>query len=317
MARLAVCEGFLMQLRSMFSYRLASALVVATLSLAPQIASAQVVALVNGSPVTELDVTQRSKLIQVMTHKSATRQQALKELVDDHLKIFITKRYGIDASNEDVDKAFANMAQRSHLSPAQMEQQLARQGLSASALKLKIRADLGWNNLIRGKFSSSLQINDTDIRNALQSNNGAAAGDTTGHVYTLYPITFIAERSSEHEGRRREAENLRGRFQSCTEGIKLARALRAVVVREPIHRNSADLAPQFRDLLDKMEIGRLTPPETTPQGVQMFALCERKENTNDSPAKRAAREALFNKRFEAESKKYLEEVRRQSMIEYR
>jgi len=33
--------------------------------------------------------------------------------------------------------------------------------------------------------------------------------------------------------------------------------------------------------------------------------------------KKAIREEIFLKRFEAESKKYLEEVRRQSMIEYR
>jgi peptidyl-prolyl cis-trans isomerase SurA len=46
-------------------------------------------------------------------------------------------------------------------------------------------------------------------------------------------------------------------------------------------------------------------------------LCERKDNNADSPAKRAVREEIFAKRYDAESKKYLEEVRRQSMIEYR
>jgi hypothetical protein len=49
----------------------------------------------------------------------------------------------------------------------------------------------------------------------------------------------------------------------------------------------------------------------------MFALCERKENDSDSPAKKAAREDLFLKRFNKESAKYLDEIRRQSMIEYR
>jgi peptidyl-prolyl cis-trans isomerase SurA len=49
----------------------------------------------------------------------------------------------------------------------------------------------------------------------------------------------------------------------------------------------------------------------------MFALCGRDDSGSDSAAKRAAREAIFSKRYNAESKKYLEEVRRQSMIEYR
>ena len=292
--------------------------VVATAALvcAPQAARAQVVALVNGAPVTELDIGQRTKIIRATTGKSFSRKEVLQQLVDDQLKIFIAKRYGIDASNEDVQNAFAGMAQRSHLTPEQMEQSMTKQGLSVSNLKVKIRADLSWNNLVRGRFASSLQVNETDVRNALQT-QGDAPKDTTGYIYTLYPITFVAPRGSDLEGRRREAENLRGRFQSCKDGLKLARSLREVVVREPVHRTSADLAPQLREILDKLDIGKLTTPESTPQGIQMFALCERKESASDSPVKKAIREEIFLKRFEAESKKYLEEVRRQSMIEYR
>jgi peptidyl-prolyl cis-trans isomerase SurA len=294
----------------------AGALIAIALSCAPQIARAQVVALVNGAPITEVDISQRTKLLQLSTHKSLSRAEVLKELVNDHLKIFITKRYGMEPSDAEVDNAFAGMASRSRLTPQQMEQSMAARGLSPSTLKLKIRADVGWSQLVRGKFGSSLTINDTDIRTALKSRNEPEK-ELAGHVYTVYPITLVAARGANRDGRRQEAENLRSRFQSCAEGLKLARALRDVVVREPVKRASADLAPQLRELLDKMEIGKLTPPEVTAQGVEMFALCDRKDSNADSPAKRAVREELFTKRYEAESKKYLEEVRRQSMIEYR
>ncbi len=305
------------RLNGLCSYATVVLLLSALLIAAPRSAEAQVVALVNGAPVTELDISQRMKIIQVTTHKSASRQEALKALVDDHLKIFITKRYSIEPSAQEVDNAFANMAQRSHLSAQQMEQSMTRQGLSPSAFKFKLKAEIGWNNLIRGKFSSSLQINDADIRNAMQSSDEAAKESSESNVYTLYPITLVAPNGAQESARRQEAENLRSRFTSCEDGLKLARVLRGVVVREPIKRGSADLAPQLREVLDKMEVGRLTSPEVTPQGIQMFALCDRKNNDSDTPAKRAIRNELFAKRFEAESKKYLEEVRRQSMIEYR
>lgn len=280
-------------------------------------AEAQVVALVNGAPITELDIAQRMKIIQVTTHKAASRQEALKALVDDHLKIFIMRRYSIEPSAQDVESAFANMAQRSHLSSAQMEQSMERQGLSPAAFKFKVKADMGWNNLIRGKFSSSFQVNDADIRAAMKTGEEPEKEAAASNTYTLYPITLVAPNGAEEGARRQEAENLRGRFTSCDEGLKLARVLRGVVVRDSIKRSSADLAPQLRDVLDKMEVGRLTAPEVTPQGIQMFALCERKGGDADSPAKRAIRQDLLSKRFDTESKKYLDEVRRQSMIEYR
>ena len=49
----------------------------------------------------------------------------------------------------------------------------------------------------------------------------------------------------------------------------------------------------------------------------MFALCGKKESTTDSAAKREAREKIFVSRFETESKRFLEEIRKQAMIEYK
>jgi peptidyl-prolyl cis-trans isomerase SurA len=93
--------------------------------------------------------------------------------------------------------------------------------------------------------------------------------------------------------------------------------LRDVAVRDPVTRNSADLTPQLRDMLGSIPIGHLTSPEVTAQGLQMFAVCAKKESTNESPLKRETREQIFAKRFESESKKYLDEVRKQAMIEYK
>ena len=97
----------------------------------------------------------------------------------------------------------------------------------------------------------------------------------------------------------------------------MARGLRDVAVRDPVTRNSADLNPQLRDLLGNIQVGRLTPPEVTAQGLQMFAVCNKKESTTESPQKREMREQLFVKRFDSESKKYLDEIRKSAMIEYK
>ncbi len=154
----------------------------------------------------------------------------------------------------------------------------------------------------------------------MRSNGDETAKDSVGYVYTLYPVMVIVPSGSSAtvvEAKRREADNLRGRFLSCSAGLALARALRDVAVREPITRNSVDLSPQLRQLLSTLEVGRLTTPDVTPQGLQMFALCEKKTSTADTPAKRELREQIYTKRFEAESKKFLDEIRKQAMIEYK
>jgi peptidyl-prolyl cis-trans isomerase SurA len=119
------------------------------------------------------------------------------------------------------------------------------------------------------------------------------------------------------EARKREADALRQRFQSCSTGLPFARALREVVVRAPIRRNSADLSPALREILAKVEVGKVTPPEITQGGVEVFALCEKKETNADSPTKRKMRDEIFQRRFQKLADSYLKELRAQAMIEYK
>jgi len=297
---------------------LAAAILAVGLAL-PMAANAQVVVVANGSPITELDIQQRSKLMASATHKAPSRQEVINELIDDRIKIAKAKAYGLEVTDADVDSAYQGMATRQHITPEQFAQLLERAGVSATALKARIRAELTWSQLVRGKFGPSLQVGEADIANALKARNEANT-TAVGYNYTLYPITIVVPRGAGDgvvSAKRQEAENLRGRFTSCNQGLALARGLRDVAVREPVTRNSSDLPQQLRDTLNAVEVGRLTAPEVTAQGVQMFAVCSKKESTTESPAQREAREQIFNKRYEAESKKYLDEIRKQAMIEYK
>jgi len=297
---------------------LALAVVAAVLAV-PAIATAQVVVVANGSPITELDIQQRMKLVATSTKTNPTRQEVINDLIDDRLKISRAKVYGLEVSDAEVDQAFEGMAKRQHVTPQQFAQMLDHNGISPNTIKSRIRAELTWGQLVRGKFGSSLQVGESDIANVLRDRTETDKA-AVGYVYTLYPITIVFGREANDalmESKRREAENLRSRFVNCTEGLVLARALRDVAVREPINRSSTDLPPQLRELLGSMEVGRVTTPEVTQQGLQMFALCGKKESADDSPAKREVREQLFTKRYEAESKKFLDEIRKQAMIEYK
>lgn len=296
---------------------LAAALIAASL-IAPTAVKAQVVVVANGSPITELDIQQRTKLIATSTRKPPSRQQVINELIDDRLKIAKARYYGLEVSDAEVNASFEGMAKRQNVSVQQFTQVLERAGISANAVKARIRAEIAWAQLIRGRYGSSLQVGDADIANALRARNEAES--TVGYIYTLYPITIVVPSGSSPavvEAKRHEAENLRNRFVACKSGLALARALRDVAVREPITKSSADLNPQSRELLAKLEVGRLSTPDVTPQGLQMFALCGKKESATDSPVKRELREKIYTDRFAAESKKFLEEIRKSAMIEYK
>jgi peptidyl-prolyl cis-trans isomerase SurA len=282
-------------------------------------AHAQVVVLVNGDPITVFDIEQRTRLEQMSSRKALAREEVLNMLIDDKLKLFIAKRYSFEVSDKDIDNSFATIAQRMHATPQQFAQRLEASGVKAATLKARLRADISWAQIIRSKYQASLQINDKDVLAALDARK-TDAKDAVGYDYILRPVLFVLPRGAPApvvEARRREADSLRARFSSCDDGIPFARALRDVAVREPITRNSADLTPQLRAIIDGVEVGHLTPPETTANGIEMFAVCAKKETTSDTPGKRALREEMFSEQFELQSKRYLKELRSAAMIEYK
>jgi peptidyl-prolyl cis-trans isomerase SurA len=295
----------------------AAILIGALLGLAESAWAQQVVVVVNGEPITSLDIEQRSKLTQLSSHKVPPRQEVLDELITEILKVKEGKKWGLEVTNSEVDTAFASMATRMRLTPEQLTQLLAKSGVYPATLKQRIRADMTWPQLVRGRFSASLQIGEKDILTVAEGNSDEGAG----YDYTLRPILLLVPGGSPEgviEVRRRDAESLRGRFQGCDQGIAFARALKDVAVRDPILRSSADLPPELRKVLDGIEVGRLTPPETTKLGIEMYAICSKKQSAADNtPGKRRAREAIAAERYEQRSKQYLNEIRRGAMLEYK
>jgi peptidyl-prolyl cis-trans isomerase SurA len=295
----------------------ATIVVLGGMLVATTVSAQQVVVIVNGDPITALDIEQRTKLTQLSTHKTPTRQEVLDELINERLKVREAKKWGLEVPSSEVDNAYASMAKRMQMTPAQLTEQLAKSGVNAATLKARIKADITWPQLVRGRYQSSLQIGDKDILTAMESK----ANDTVGYDYTLRPILFVVPTGSPDtfiEGRKREAEGLRGRFQGCEEGIAFARALKDVAVRDQITRSSADIPPEQRKVLEGVEVGRLTPPEVTKFGIEMFAICAKKESAADNtPGRRQARESIMAERYEQRSKLYLQEIRRGAMLEYK
>jgi len=277
----------------------------------------QIVVIVNGEPITALDVDQRSKLTQLSTHKVPPRQEVIDELINEKLKLREAKKFGLEITASEVDTAYASMAGRMRFTADQLTQQLARSGVNVSTLKARIKADIAWAQIVRGRYQASLQIGEKDILSAMDTKSD----DTVGYDYTMRPILFLVPTGSPEafiDGRKREAEALRGRFQGCEEGIAFARALKDVAVREQVVRSSADIPAELRKVLEGIEVGRLTPPEITKFGVEMFAICAKKESSADNlPGKRQAKENLMAKRYEQRSKQYLQEIRRGAMLEYK
>jgi len=283
---------------------------------------AQTVAvMVNGEPITQYDIEQRSKLTFLTTHKPADRQQVINELIDEKVKIKEGKKFGVDPSVSDIDQSYAAMSSRMRITPEQLTKSLEAQGIRPDTLKSRMKAEMVWSSLVRGRYKESLQVGEKDVAAAVQvSGDGEVKQEGEAFEYKMQPIVLIVPRGSAPaaiEARQKEAEALRNRVQTCAEANAFFKSMQNAAIRELVTKTSADIPPVLRELLDKTPIGHLTPPEVTKQGVEMVALCARNPTTVDTPKKREIRDKMFAEKYEAKSKAYLQECRKAAMIEYR
>ncbi len=297
---------------------LVAAILLAAIGCGAPVHAQTVVVMVNGEPITSMDIEQRSKLTLMTTNKQPTRQDVINELIDEKVKIKEAKRFGVDPGTSDVDQSYAQMAQRMRLSPAQLTEVLEKRGVRPETLRSRIKADMVWGSLVRGRFKESLQVGERDVAAAVREKEEKL--EVEASEYKMQPVVLIVPRGSPdsaYEQRKKEAQALRERVTSCADANNFFKSMRGAAVREIVTKTSADLPEALRDLLEKTPVGHLTPPEKTKQGIEMVALCERNKKMIDTPKKREIRDKMFVEKYEAKSKSYLQDVRKAAMIEYR
>jgi len=278
---------------------------------------AQTVAcMVNGDPITNYDIEQRTKLNFLTTHKQMSRDEVVNELIDEKVKIKEAKKFGVDPTSTDIDQSYGQMSSRMRITPDQLTKSLESQGIRPDTLKSRIKAEMVWTSLVRGRFKESLQVGEKDVNAAAQE--GGEAAQVEAFEYKMQPIVLIVPKGSAPgivESRRKEADALRERVQTCDEANSYFKSMQNAAIKETVTRTSADIPGPLREVLDKTPIGHLTAPEITKQGVEMVALCARKPTTIDSPKKKEIRDKMYAQKYETKSKAYLQEVRKASMIE--
>ncbi len=278
-----------------------------------------IVVMVNGDPITDFDIEQRTKLDQLTTQKTPSRQQVINDLIDDKVKLKEGKKYGVDPGVSDINQSYEGMAQRMRISPEQLTKSLEVKGVRAETLKGRMKAEMVWTSLVRGRFKEKLMVGERDVAMAVQAQNGDKL-QIEGTEYKMQPIVLIVPRGSSQaflETRHKEAESYRSRVGSCEEANSLFRSTPNATIRETVTKTTADLPEALRKVLDDTPIGHLTAPEVTKQGIEMVVLCSRKPTTIDTPKKREIREKMYSEKYEKTQKAYLDELRKAAMIEYR
>lgn len=288
---------------------LAALLVAATMGLAsaPAARAASIEALINGQAITDYDVTQRQKMLEV-TGQSMGRKAVLDNLIEERLKIQESQRLGINVSEEEVEAAYANIAQRTRMAPAQLTQALAQIGIDARTLKNSLRSQIAWSQVVRQNAAREARVTDQDIFAVLDTRENATQEAVE---YTLSQVTVIGGNPM------RQAASLRGRFGSCEQDLASLRGLNGVVVKDLGRKRSSEMTEEEAKRLADTAVGRLSAPFEADGGARMFAVCDKRTVLDQAAGRTEVRQELFSEKVDIASRRMLMDLMQDAIIEYR
>lgn len=125
--------------------------------------------------VTRFEVEQRVALLRVFRTPGDLEELAREQLIEDRVKLAEARRFGVEVSDEALMQGMTEFASRADLSREEFLRAIAGAGVSEATFRDFIIAQLSWRDLIRGRFGSRVQINDSDIDAALARNTGGSA----------------------------------------------------------------------------------------------------------------------------------------------
>jgi peptidyl-prolyl cis-trans isomerase SurA len=237
------------------------------------------VAKVNESVVTEFEVQQRQRFLEVLNAPGATREGALTSLIDERLRNEAVAEAGIELTPQGIDDSLTEFASRADLSTEEFTQALGQSGVSRETFRDFVVNSVGWRELVRARYASRVQITDAEINRALGETQGSGVRVLVSEIIIPAPpqqaarVNALAEQISQSKSTA-EFSNYASRYS--------ATASRGRGGRLP-WQNLTDLPPSLQPLILNLAPGEVTDPLPIPNAVALFQLRDIEETSVAAP----------------------------------
>lgn len=134
-----------------------------------------VAAVVNDQVITTFDVYQRMQLMMVSSEQRISPQmmpqlqaQALRDLIEEKLKLMEAKKYDLEISEAEVQEQLQQIAAGSGLTTDQLALVLREEGIAIETMKEQIKASIAWPQIVSGRYRSRVRVSEDEVEQTLE-----------------------------------------------------------------------------------------------------------------------------------------------------
>src|SRR5690554_1113180 len=203
------------------------------------------------------------------------RRQVLERLILVQLQTARAQSTGVRVADEEIDGAVAAVAQQNNMTPDQLRQQLAADGISLGEFRNSLRDELAIQRLRQRFAQSTISVSDAEVDAALASEAG-------GTQYRLANILVALPNGATPEQIALAQEKIEG-VQALLEGGEMDFAAAAVRYSDSPNaleggdlgwRSTDEIPSAFSAVVGSLQPGQVFGPARGPSGFQLLQLVD-------------------------------------------
>lgn len=122
---------------------------------------------VNGRAITQYELDQRIKFMEILRQPGDLPKIALDTLIDDRLRLAEAKRLGIKVTPEQIKAGMEEFAGRANLTADEFVKAVAQGGVEPETFRDFVSAGLLWREVVRARYVGTVNITDAEVDRAL------------------------------------------------------------------------------------------------------------------------------------------------------
>jgi peptidyl-prolyl cis-trans isomerase SurA len=255
---------------------------------------------------------------------SALRREVLERLIDDELILQQATDLKLSVTSEQVDASIEEIKRQNNIDDEQLRQALKSQGMSMAAYRADLKRQLLRFRVLNIAVGSRVTISDEDVKTYYDRHMKAGGENVqvrASHIFVAIPEGADTAAVSEKQA---QAVKILERARAGEDFAKLARELSD----DPATRaEGGDLGYFGRDMLPKaieemvfaMKPGDIRGPVRADRGFHVIKLVDRKSKDAKplDEVKDDIRMQLRSKEMERQTKTYLTELRKKTLVDIR
>jgi peptidyl-prolyl cis-trans isomerase SurA len=145
---------------------------------------------------------------------------------------------------------------------------------------------------------------------ALAQRREGNAGDPMKNQFDILSVNFDTSVSAD------TVVNYLADFKTCRRAQDAAKEMNAEIRRSGL-RELREFPPALHNMLQNLEAGQSTQPQSTPEGSVAFIVCDRKDDQGTQVSRDTIADNIYSQRIAMMARRHLRDLRREAVVEYR